>query len=123
MIISPQGVCNKLNEMLGKDDGFVDALTYRIPINDQLASNPAVNCTKIESGYDTSALGFINSILCGSAIALELDNDEPIRFLMMSDGSDTLDLAWEKYYEDLRAYNEKHGTDHKPEARPAKITT
>ena len=117
MKISAQHVCEELNKMMYKNDGFTKSLQSRISVSESIAVNTDVCCSVVEGGFDTSALGFINAL-----------TDEPICLFISSKGKDdifctvadaekTCDNEWDEYKKALNAYNEKHKTNHEPEKR------
>ena len=125
MIITPQSICNMLNEMKVKHPDFTDALLSRIPVSLDIAENSTIMCSKAkpeewhDSPNSTSVLGFLNAFLGNESICAELDGGEVTGFKLLNDYLKDEGQAWDEYRKEISAYNKKHGTDHKPEKGPS----
>lgn len=109
-------ICEILNGMMNKEDGFLDSLLGRVSVTGELAELSDVSCNKLDKGYDSSPLGFINA-LSDSEIGLFTADDKSKRFILKRDADKVIDAEWDKYESDLKEFNEKYGTNHKPAKR------
>lgn len=115
MKISAQQVCDILNQNL-KTKGFLESIRGRVGVTSDVADNSDVMCSVIDGGFDSSPLGFIQALI-DEPICLIINKGEEC-FQLLGDAKEATAETWDKYESDVKNFNELHGTDHKPCARP-----
>ena len=110
--LTAKDACEILNSV--KADGFIEAIRARIDVTDSVANLSPVNCSPKDSGgFDSSPLGFIQ-MFCDELICFDVVTE---RFMSATDGEQAYNDDFDRYLDELKWYNKKHGTKHQPEER------
>jgi hypothetical protein len=79
--LDAQKVCDLLNDNI-KVDGFTCSIRHRIPVSMDIVILTDVSCSELETGFDSSALGFINMLV-----------DEPIAMATSEETGEPVELS------------------------------